>query len=153
MAAVDAVELVLERERWTWTAIMSITVLTSSGRRPGAGRAPDAPDRHDTGDPADRDARPPPRPVRRRRLRKARRRGWSTPPTGSRRPAGPTTVRVRGRDVAAIRFDREPPDVASVREALAAAGLEPGRRPVVVLVGGAAGLGSTAPARWRALFL
>lgn len=34
VAAVDAVELVLERERWTWTAIMSITVLTASGRRP-----------------------------------------------------------------------------------------------------------------------
>jgi hypothetical protein len=34
VAAVDAVELVLERERWTWTAIMSITVLTSSGKRP-----------------------------------------------------------------------------------------------------------------------
>jgi hypothetical protein len=34
VAAVDAVELVLERERWTWTAIMSISVLTSSGKRP-----------------------------------------------------------------------------------------------------------------------
>jgi hypothetical protein len=41
VAAVDAVELVLERERWTWTAIMSITVLTASGRRPRVGGAPD----------------------------------------------------------------------------------------------------------------
>jgi hypothetical protein len=34
--SVDAVESVLERERWTWTAIMSVTVLTSSsaGGRP-----------------------------------------------------------------------------------------------------------------------
>jgi hypothetical protein len=39
VAAVDAVELVLERERWTWTAIMSITVLTSSGKRPVRPRA------------------------------------------------------------------------------------------------------------------
>ena len=39
VAAVDAVELVLERERWTWTAIMSITVLTSSGQRPAWSRA------------------------------------------------------------------------------------------------------------------
>jgi SMODS and SLOG-associating 2TM effector domain 1/SMODS and SLOG-associating 2TM effector domain 3 len=39
VAAVDAVELVLERERWTWTAIMSITVLTSSGERPVPERA------------------------------------------------------------------------------------------------------------------
>jgi hypothetical protein len=39
--AVDSVELVLERERWTWTAIMSVAVLTSSGwsfGRPSASR-------------------------------------------------------------------------------------------------------------------
>ncbi|MEN3357481.1 MAG: SLOG-associating effector domain 1 [Mycobacteriales bacterium] len=33
--AVDAVETALERERWTWTAIMSVTVLTSSSRPGG----------------------------------------------------------------------------------------------------------------------
>jgi SMODS and SLOG-associating 2TM effector domain 1/SMODS and SLOG-associating 2TM effector domain 3 len=44
--AVDAVESALERERWTWTAIMSVTVLTSSSR-PG-GR----PARRDAGDSA-----------------------------------------------------------------------------------------------------
>jgi hypothetical protein len=32
--AVDAVELALERERWTWTAIMSVAVLASAGPRP-----------------------------------------------------------------------------------------------------------------------
>jgi hypothetical protein len=64
----------------------------------------------------------------------------------------PRTVRVRGRDVTVIRFEREPPDVATVREALSAAGLDPGRRPVVVLAGGAAGLRTTGAARWRALF-
>jgi hypothetical protein len=32
--AVEAVELALERERWTWTAIMSVSVLASSGSRP-----------------------------------------------------------------------------------------------------------------------
>jgi hypothetical protein len=40
--SVDAVEFALERERWTWTAIMSLTVLTSSGRRPPA--PPSTPD-------------------------------------------------------------------------------------------------------------
>jgi SLOG in TRPM, prokaryote len=61
-------------------------------------------------------------------------------------------VRLGDRDVPVVRFTGAPPDVGSAAEALAAAGLEPGRRPVVVLVGGATGLTIDDPARWRALF-
>jgi hypothetical protein len=61
-------------------------------------------------------------------------------------------VRLGGRDVPVVRFTDPPPDVPTAAKALAAAGLEPGRRPVVVLVGGASGLTIDDPARWRALF-
>jgi len=61
-------------------------------------------------------------------------------------------VRLGGRDVPVVRFTGPPPDVATAAKALAAAGLAPGRRPVVVLVGGASGLTIDDPARWQALF-
>ncbi|MEN3357482.1 MAG: hypothetical protein V7637_1464 [Mycobacteriales bacterium] len=61
-------------------------------------------------------------------------------------------VRIGGREVPLVRFAGPPPDVATVAAALADAGLEVGRRPVVVLVGGANGLEMDDPAAWRALF-
>lgn len=61
-------------------------------------------------------------------------------------------VRLGGRDVPVVRFAGPVPDTAAAATALAAAGLEPGRRPVVVLVGGASGLTIDDPVRWRALF-
>jgi hypothetical protein len=61
-------------------------------------------------------------------------------------------VRLGGRDVPVVRFTGPQPDVATAAKALAAVGLEPGRRPVVVLVGGASGLTMDDPVRWRALF-
>jgi SLOG in TRPM, prokaryote/SMODS and SLOG-associating 2TM effector domain 1 len=111
--AVDAVETALERERWTWTAIMSVTVLTSSPRSssaPAGGEPPSVP-----GD-------------------------------------LPRTVRLGDRDVPLVRFTGPAPDVRTVAAALAEAGLEIGRRPVVVLVGGADGLTVDDPAAWTALF-
>jgi SLOG in TRPM, prokaryote len=62
------------------------------------------------------------------------------------------TVRLGQRDVPLIRFTGPAPGPAVVAARLAAAGLRPGRRPVVVLVGGADGLRIDDPAAWTALF-
>jgi hypothetical protein len=61
------------------------------------------------------------------------------------------TVRLGGRDVPLIRFTRSPP-AAAVAAALTEAGLPAGQRPVVVLVGGAAGLETEDRVAWEALF-
>jgi hypothetical protein len=86
----------------------------------------------------------------------------SAGPGGKPLPAGPGgetapahriwTVRLGARDVPLVRFTGPPPDVGTVAAALAEAGLEVGRRPVVVLVGGANGLAMDDPVAWAALF-
>jgi hypothetical protein len=68
-------------------------------------------------------------------------------------PAGAGgSVRLDGRLVPLIRQPDPPPEPAAVAAALARAGLPVGRRPVVVLVGGAGKLEVPDPPAWAALF-
>jgi hypothetical protein len=66
--------------------------------------------------------------------------------------SGVGTLRLAGRDVPLIRFTGPLADVPTVATRLAEAGLAVGRRPVVVLVGGADGLRIGDPPAWAALF-
>ncbi|HEV7653123.1 MAG TPA: hypothetical protein VGP36_00075 [Mycobacteriales bacterium] len=67
-------------------------------------------------------------------------------------PAAGGTVRLDGRLVPLIRLPDPPPEPDAVAAALARAGLPVGRRPVVVLVGGAGRLVVPDPPAWAALF-
>jgi SLOG in TRPM, prokaryote len=66
-------------------------------------------------------------------------------------PAMTATIRLGDREVPLIRFAGPPPDTTVVAARLAAGGLHPGSRPVVVLVGGAAGLVVDDAGPWQRL--
>lgn len=80
--------------------------------------------------------------------------GPDTPGADRPPPTGPRVriIRLGGREVPLVHFTGPAPDVTTVAAALADAGLEIGRRPVVVLVGGANGLEMDDPTAWEALF-